>query len=392
MGITSILRDFVGDPNIVRIITTDDLTAITGIGYITSQKANIIAVNAGNFDWLPTDYILIAYSNGEGFFTRDVSTDTFVPTSDGSGLSSTLADGSIFVGNEENIATGVPVSGDATLANTGDFTVNVATNVRGGSAGQFVAQTAESTSDFISLEAGANVTLTPGSGTLTIAASGGSSDVLDNEFIFVGNASNIATGVALSGDSTITNTGEMTVNVATNVRGGSAGEFAVQTAENTTGFIALEAGDNITLTPGEGSLTISASGSSSTPTINTSVLAPGSAIPIVSDVSSTIVNLNLTEGYYLVCGTVGFVAGSGTSFVLTSCGISLGSDIPTADFGASQSITALQAENQDVILFCGLLFVQVAPSSSLELNLNALSAFSGGTASAYGVLKAIKIA
>ena len=304
MGITSILRDFVGDPNIVRIITTDDLTAITGIGYITSQKANIIAVNAGNFDWLPTDYILIAYSNGEGFFTRDVSTDTFVPTSDGSGLSSTLADGSIFVGNEENIATGVPVSGDATLANTGDFTVNVATNVRGGSAGQFVAQTAESTSDFISLEAGANVTLTPGSGTLTIAASGGSS----------------------------------------------------------------------------------------TPTINTSVLAPGSAIPIVSDVSSTIVNLNLTEGYYLVCGTVGFVAGSGTSFVLTSCGISLGSDIPTADFGASQSFTALQAENQDVILFCGLLFVQVAPSSSLELNLNALSAFSGGTASAYGVLKAIKIA
>lgn len=48
----------------------------------------------------------------------------FVATSVNSGgLSSTLADTNIFVGNGSNVATGVALSGDATMANTGAMTI-----------------------------------------------------------------------------------------------------------------------------------------------------------------------------------------------------------------------------------------------------------------------------
>jgi len=45
----------------------------------------------------------------------------------------------------------------------------------------------------------------------TSVNSGGLSDTLANTNIFVGNASNIATGVAMSGDATMANTGAMTI-------------------------------------------------------------------------------------------------------------------------------------------------------------------------------------
>ena len=45
---------------------------------------------------------------------------------------STLADTNIFVGNGSNVATGVAVSGDATLANTGALTLNTVTVAKGG--------------------------------------------------------------------------------------------------------------------------------------------------------------------------------------------------------------------------------------------------------------------
>lgn len=126
MAITAISRDWGPDPAIVRVVTTDNLAAITANGYLTAQADQIDLVNNGAFEWVDTDYVLIAYGDGEGFFTRDATNQTFVAASSGSGLSDTLANGDIFVGNASNIATGVPVTGDVTISNTGVTTIGAA--------------------------------------------------------------------------------------------------------------------------------------------------------------------------------------------------------------------------------------------------------------------------
>lgn len=124
MAITAISRDWGMDPSIVRIVTSDSLATITTIGYLNTQSDEIEALQNGAFTWVDTDMILISYSNGEGFFTRDSTDNMFVaaPASPGS-LSETLTDGEIFVGSAGNIATGVAMSGDATIINTGALTI-----------------------------------------------------------------------------------------------------------------------------------------------------------------------------------------------------------------------------------------------------------------------------
>jgi len=119
MSITSIARNFNGDPNIVTIVSDNTLTEITTAGYLTSDEiqADIELLQNGEFVWQPTDLALIKYEGGIGFFVNDSSTDSFVYPS--SSLSPSLPSGQIFVGNASNVATPVAVSGDATLSNTG---------------------------------------------------------------------------------------------------------------------------------------------------------------------------------------------------------------------------------------------------------------------------------
>jgi len=125
MAITSILRNFVGDPNIVSIVCDDTLATITTAGYWTAQQANVEALNNGVWQWQDTDVVLISYSPSflVNWFVYDSATDTFVANPAAGGLSNTLVDTHIFVGNGANIATGVAMSGDATIANTGALTI-----------------------------------------------------------------------------------------------------------------------------------------------------------------------------------------------------------------------------------------------------------------------------
>lgn len=123
MAITSISRDWGYNPSIVRIMTSDSSATITTAGYLDDQADNIAALNAGPFQWQDSDLVLINYSSGWGFFTRDDSTAAFVAESIPGALSETLTDAYFFVGNSSNEATGVAMSGDATLANTGAVTI-----------------------------------------------------------------------------------------------------------------------------------------------------------------------------------------------------------------------------------------------------------------------------
>lgn len=125
MAITSLLRNFNGDPNIVTMVTDDSAAAITTNGYFTSATilANIALLNNGEFQFLVTDLWLIYTSNGVGFYTYNSATGAFVALTGNAGLSSTLSSGNIFVGSAGNVATGVAMSGDATIANTGALTI-----------------------------------------------------------------------------------------------------------------------------------------------------------------------------------------------------------------------------------------------------------------------------
>ena len=119
MAITAISRDWGVSPSIVRVITTDNFTAITTAQYLTVEENNIELLNNGSFEWASTDLVAIDYLNGEGFFTHDAINNTFISLTEGGSLSSTLSSGNIFVGNASNVATGVPMSGDVTINNAG---------------------------------------------------------------------------------------------------------------------------------------------------------------------------------------------------------------------------------------------------------------------------------
>lgn len=123
MSITAIGRYFVGNPNIVSVVTDDNLATITTAGYLTSTdiQADIELLQNGEFQWQDTDIVLISYAPDFliNWFTYDATNATFVANPAAGGLSNTLLDGRIFVGNSSNIATGVAMSGDVTLTDAG---------------------------------------------------------------------------------------------------------------------------------------------------------------------------------------------------------------------------------------------------------------------------------
>lgn len=122
--ITSIGRNFNLLPNIVGIVTTANLATITTAGYWLNETDNVELLNNGEWEWENEDLVLIYYSAAQiGFFTFDATNQTFIALADNGNLSNTLASGNIFVGNASNIATGVTMSGDGTMANTGALTI-----------------------------------------------------------------------------------------------------------------------------------------------------------------------------------------------------------------------------------------------------------------------------
>ena len=113
MTILAISRDWGVSPSTVRI--TDDATfiTITATGYVFGQDANIQAIQKGTFQWNTTDEVLISYANGQGYFTYNQTTGTFVPQADAAGTVTTLTGTAAQV--LVNGVAGVPTSGAITL-------------------------------------------------------------------------------------------------------------------------------------------------------------------------------------------------------------------------------------------------------------------------------------
>jgi hypothetical protein len=142
MAILAIGRYFVGDPNIVGIVTTDDLATIIADGYLTAQQPIINSLINGDFEWLTTDLILIYYSpTSIGFFTRDAINNTFVEFNQAGQVQAITGTSRQILSNNTS---GTPETGNITLTiannpilpGTGGVTLPTGTTIqRAGSAG-----------------------------------------------------------------------------------------------------------------------------------------------------------------------------------------------------------------------------------------------------------------
>lgn len=239
MSITSISYDWGVEPTIIRVTTTSTLATITTSGFWTlaATVAAIETLNNGAFDVPEGSLFLINYSNGEGFFTLNTSTNAFVAETVPGALSETLPDGDIFVGDALNIATGVTPSGDITLTNTGVFGIATGAIVNAdvnAAAAIAYSKLAALPSAEILVGSGANVaTAVAVTGDVTISNAGVTAIAADSIVnadvnsaaaiafsklaalpsaeLLVGSAGNVPTAVAMSGDVAIDNAGATTI-------------------------------------------------------------------------------------------------------------------------------------------------------------------------------------
>jgi len=82
MTISSILRNFNGDPNLVSIVTDNSYEEITAPGYLVLPeiKNSIAEENGGYFEFKDTDFFVINYdASTTELFLRDASQNTFTP-------------------------------------------------------------------------------------------------------------------------------------------------------------------------------------------------------------------------------------------------------------------------------------------------------------------------
>lgn len=290
-------------PNYVQTVTlTGD---VTGSG-TTSIATTLATVNANVGTFGSGTQVAQLTVNAKGLVTAV----TNVPIT--GFLSSTLTNNYIYVGNASNVATGVPVSGDMTIANTGAITLNTvnsnvgtynnvtvngkglvtaASNVAYLTANQSITWTG---SGDVSGSASGATSLTPtltlatvnsnvgtfgsanqvpqitvnGKGLVTavsnVTITGFASSTLTSANIYVGSVSNIATPQAPSGDLTMNNLGVFTLNTVNS----NVGTFNNVTV-NGKGLIT--AASNVAYLTANQNITVTATGdatgtSSSSPT------------------------------------------------------------------------------------------------------------------------------
>lgn len=195
-------RILIGDgTNIAAQVTMSGDATISNTGALTLANTGVASGTFGSTTQIP-----VITLDSKGRVTSATFTSITAP-------SQTLSNGNILVGNASNLATDVTMSGDATISNTGALTL-ANTGVSSGTFGN------STQVPVITLDSKGRVT------SATFASITAPSQTLTNGNIFVGNASNLATDVTMSGDATISNAGALTL-VNTGV---SSGTFGSSTA------------------------------------------------------------------------------------------------------------------------------------------------------------------
>lgn len=235
MAITAISRDWGQDPAIVRITSTDTLATITTAGYIADQADNIAEINAGAFEWVVSDTVLVYASDGWGFYNISADFESLEPFFTPSELD--LPSAQIIVGNASGIGQARAMTGVIAITNTGvtsivdgsivnadinaaaaiDFSKLAAlpsAQILVGSAGNVataVAVTGDISIDNAGLTAIAAGVIVNADINAAAAIDFSKLAALPSAQLLVGSAGNVATAVAVTGDVTISNTGVTTI-------------------------------------------------------------------------------------------------------------------------------------------------------------------------------------
>jgi hypothetical protein len=188
-------------------------TPSTGDLFIKTDEGNALYVFNGS-SWVGVGSSAASIPRGTSFPGSPVTGALFIRTDttpnglycynsvswdllgDGVGLSTSLAPGKIYLGDSGGTATARTPGGDLSVSNTGNFVVSKWNGVTI-SGTPSIGQTPTATSTTTA--------------TWQTPSGGGGSSSLANTHIFVGNGSNVATDVAMSGDATIANTGALTL-------------------------------------------------------------------------------------------------------------------------------------------------------------------------------------
>ncbi|HEY3402566.1 MAG TPA: tail fiber domain-containing protein [Ohtaekwangia sp.] len=162
----------------------------------------------------------------------------WAPAADNTSGSLALNSAQILVGNASNVATAVTMSGDATLTNAGAI-ILAAGSVSGGAGGK-ITDGSITAADLNTMGATSGQVLKYNGTNWAPAADNTSGSLaLNSAQILVGNASNVATAVTMSGDATLTNAGAITLG-ANSVSGGVGGKItdaSIVSADLATGAV-----------------------------------------------------------------------------------------------------------------------------------------------------------
>lgn len=200
------------------------ITALTGDGTATgpgSVPLTLATVNGNVGTFGSASSVMTQTVNAKGLTTAAASVAIQIAESQVTNLvsdlaakqSTTLTNTHLLVGNASNVATDVAASGDLTLANTGAFTFNTVNSNVGtfGTATQ-VPQVTVNAKGLATAASNVAIQIAESQVTnLVTDLAAKQSTTLTNTHILVGNGSNIATDVAMSGDATIANTGALTI-------------------------------------------------------------------------------------------------------------------------------------------------------------------------------------
>lgn len=210
-------------------------------------------------------------------------------------------------------------------------------------------------------------------GTLTISPTTGAvvaslASLASSKFL-VGNGSNIAAGVSMSGDATLANTGAITVTKTSGVAFTSYATAARGQLPGTT--------TNDNATAGNIGEYVSSS------------LAPGSAVSLTTNVTANITSISLTAGDWDVWGNVGFVAAGTTTANQYGAYISTTSaTIPPEPNGGAFSVLQGTFSGGVAQQTIPAGYTRISLAATTTVYLEAYATFSVSTMSAYGFIGA----
>jgi sporulation protein YlmC with PRC-barrel domain len=290
----------------VSSLTTHDGILITGRGAGTSSYRVTVSTNTLSSNktvYFPNQSGDILISGNASIVNADVSNSAAIAFS----KLASLTAGNILLGNASNVATSTAVSGDITISNTGVTEIGAGVIVNAdisNSASIAFSKLASLTAASVLLGNASNVaTATALTGDVTINSSGvtaiGSGVIVDADInasaaiafsklasltagnILLGNASNVATVTAVSGDVTINSSGVTAIGsgviVDADVNASAAIAFS-KLASLTSGNILIGNGSNVaTATAVTGDVTIS----------NTGVTAIATGVIVNADINNS---------------------------------------------------------------------------------------------------------